>query len=154
MFEDVAPKTITHGNRIHPPKKQHKSGFFTRRNNEVIPFSGIVRNYTFETVLLTAEMLNGELRTTLQLKDLLSKYIFCDFSHYSLQLRSLLRYLPSIAEDLNSNGYVKNVDFAFLSTEELADNALQQIITDQMGDKQVTVIFLSPNAINKPEDGV
>lgn len=86
--------------------------------------------------------MNGDLRERLQLRVLDADYIYFDLSHHSLQYRALLRYLPDMAEDLNTNLYVHNVDFIFNTINETSNCELEQIITNRMPDKKVTLIFL------------
>ncbi|KAI6176094.1 hypothetical protein M3Y97_00761500 [Aphelenchoides bicaudatus] len=87
-------------------------------------------------------MMNIDLKKALHLKVLDAGYIYFDLSHHSLQKRQLQRYLPDMASDLNSNPYLKNVDFIFNTIDETSNCDLEQIITDRMPNKKVTLIFL------------
>jgi hypothetical protein len=87
-------------------------------------------------------MLNGDLRKALHLRELDTAYLYFDLSHHSLRERQLQRYLPDMAEDLNANSYIRNVDFIFNTINEASNCELEQIVASRMADKKVNLIFL------------
>jgi hypothetical protein len=87
-------------------------------------------------------MLNGELRTALRIKDINSAHILFDFSHHSLQLHALQRYLPTIFKDLKENMWVKSIDFIFRSFDNSSNQLLSDILIDEMCKKRISVMFL------------
>lgn len=128
--------------RVQKAFKRRRSGFLTsiRQHEKFPPFNSVVLNCSFEVVVLTAEMLNGELRTSLHLKELNAKHIHFDLSHRSLQHRALKRYLPDITKDLSTNPYVKSVDFVFQAVDEGSNSQLKATIPDSV--KNFAIVFL------------
>jgi hypothetical protein len=139
----ISYRLLTDNLAVQEPKKVRRSGFFNSHREKKAPsFNGVVQNCRFETILITSEMLNGEIRTALRLNDLNTSYIYIDLSHHSLQLRALERYLPGLSEDLNNNLHIKSIDCIFKKRDEESNLSLEHLLKDRIDGKNVTVIFI------------
>ncbi|KAI6181199.1 hypothetical protein M3Y98_00803000 [Aphelenchoides besseyi] len=123
-------------------KRGYRRNFLFGSTPQPVPFDTVLRNCRFETTLITVEMLNGEMQTALRLNTLDSTYVYIDFSHHSLHVHSILRYLPTLAVDLNSNPQIQNVDLIFRSTSNVDECKLEKTISSNIQSKRVSVLFV------------
>lgn len=99
----------------------------------------------FQTLIVSVQMMNADLRVSLQLSKISVKHVILNCTHPCLMPTKLLNYLPGICEDLVGNHCVRKVDFVFSKVDQDLKQFLES--TPLRNDKSVAVLFVDKHIV-------